>query len=53
VASLATRAGVLVMTDEERASTLDRVRRFLETTHGTRRRFDVPMLTAVLRVARA
>ena len=54
VATLATRAGVLVLPEPERQSTLDRIRDFLasrtETTHGE---FDLPMLTGVLRVVRA
>ena len=53
VASLATRAGMLVMPEQERAATLGRIRGFLEgraeTAHGE---FTVPMLTGVLRVRR-
>ncbi|MFD6678233.1 class I SAM-dependent methyltransferase [Micromonospora parva] len=53
VATLATRAGMLVMPDGERVATLDRVRAFLgsrpETAHGE---FTVPMLTGVLRARR-
>ncbi|MBG6069708.1 class I SAM-dependent methyltransferase [Micromonospora ureilytica] len=53
VATLATRAGMLVMPDEERAATLGRVRAFLgsrpETAHGE---FTLPMLTGVLRARR-
>lgn len=50
VAALATRAGVLVMPDRERADTLGRIRAFLaaepETADGE---FTLPMLTCVLR----
>ncbi|MCD9194419.1 class I SAM-dependent methyltransferase [Streptomyces albireticuli] len=53
VATLATRAGVLVMPRRERETTLDRIRAFLasrpETAHGE---FTLPMLTGVLRVRR-
>ncbi|MEU8158448.1 class I SAM-dependent methyltransferase [Micromonospora sp. NPDC048986] len=53
VATLATRAGMLVMPDEERAATLGRIRAFLgsrpETAHGE---FTLPMLTGVLRARR-
>jgi SAM-dependent methyltransferase len=53
VATLATRAGLLVMPEPERAATLDRIRAFLasrpETAHGE---FILPMLTCVLRVRR-
>ncbi|MCZ7437603.1 class I SAM-dependent methyltransferase [Micromonospora sp. WMMC241] len=53
VATLATRAGMLVMPEPERAAALDRIRAFLasrpETAHGE---FTVPMLTCVLRVRR-
>ncbi|MEU3558142.1 class I SAM-dependent methyltransferase [Streptomyces fragilis] len=51
VATLGTRAGVLVMPDEERRALLDRVHAFLtsrpETAHGE---FTLPLLTGVLRV---
>lgn len=51
VATLATRAGVLVMPEHEREATLGRIRAFLasrpETTSGE---FTLPMLTGVLRV---
>ncbi|MGC4848387.1 class I SAM-dependent methyltransferase [Micromonospora sp. DT15] len=54
VATLATRAGMLVMPDEEREATLGRIRRFLgsrpETAHGE---FTLPMLTGVLRARRS
>ncbi|WP_371673835.1 class I SAM-dependent methyltransferase [Streptomyces sp. NBC_00289] len=51
VATIATRAGMLVMPEQEREATLDRIRAFLasrtETADGE---FTLPMLTAVLRV---
>jgi SAM-dependent methyltransferase len=54
VATLATRAGVLLMPKAERDATLRRIRAFLasrpETAHGE---FALPMLTAVLRLHRA
>jgi SAM-dependent methyltransferase len=53
VATLATRAGILVMPDQEREATLGRIGVFLtsrpETTGGE---FTLPMLTGVLRVRR-
>ena len=53
VATLATRAGMLVMSAEERNATLARIRAYLasrpETAHGE---FTLPKLTAVLRVKR-
>lgn len=53
VATLATRAGVLVMGEQERAALLGRIRAFLyrcpETATGE---FPLPMLTAVLRTQR-
>ncbi|MER6027178.1 class I SAM-dependent methyltransferase [Streptomyces sp. NPDC001851] len=53
VATLATRAGMLVMPEQEQEATLGRVRAFLastpETAHGE---FTLPMLTGVLRVRR-
>ncbi|MET9736307.1 class I SAM-dependent methyltransferase [Streptomyces sp. NPDC006458] len=53
VATLATRAGVLVMPEREQEATLDRIRAFLaggpETARGD---FTLPMLTGVLRVRR-
>ncbi|MFE0652652.1 class I SAM-dependent methyltransferase [Streptomyces sp. NPDC059534] len=53
VATLATRAGMLVMPEEERQATLGRIRSFLanrpETADGE---FVLPMLTGVLRVRR-
>jgi SAM-dependent methyltransferase len=51
VATLATRAGMLVMPEQERQATLGRIRAFLasrpDTTSGE---FILPMLTGVLRV---
>lgn len=53
VATIATRAGVLVMPEQEQQATLGRIRAFLasapETAHGE---FTLPMLTGVLRVRR-
>jgi len=53
VATFATKAGLLVMPEEEREATLNRIRSFLdsvsETAHGE---FTLPMLTGVLRVRR-
>ncbi|GAB0108609.1 class I SAM-dependent methyltransferase [Nocardia sp. JMUB6875] len=53
VATIATRAGILVMPEQERASTLSRIREFLasrpETSNGE---FSLPMLTGVLRTRR-
>jgi SAM-dependent methyltransferase len=53
VATLATRAGMLVMPEQERKATLGRIRAFLasreETISGE---FTLPMLTGVLRVRR-
>jgi SAM-dependent methyltransferase len=53
VATLATRAGMLVMPEDEREAELGRIRTFLasrpETAHGE---FTLPMLTCVLRVRR-
>ncbi len=53
VATFSTRAGMLVMPDQEREATLGRIRAFLasrpETAHGE---FTLPMLTGVLRVRR-
>lgn len=53
VATIATRAGVLVMPEPQRAATLGRIRAFLasgpETAGGE---FVLPMLTGVLRVKR-
>ncbi|GIF13579.1 class I SAM-dependent methyltransferase [Actinoplanes teichomyceticus] len=51
VAALATRAGMLVMPDQQRQAALDRIRAFLagrpETADGE---FTLPMLTCVLRL---
>ncbi len=53
VATLATKAGVLVMPDSEREATLARIRTFLESRPETRQgEFILPMLTCVLRVLR-
>ncbi|MFD4693125.1 class I SAM-dependent methyltransferase [Streptomyces sp. NPDC058463] len=53
VATIATRAGVLVMPEQEREAVLGRIRAFLagrpETARGE---FTLPMLTGVLRVRR-
>lgn len=53
VATLATRAGMLTMAEDERATVLTRIRAYLdsrpETSNGD---FDLPMLTCVLRVRR-
>ena len=53
VATLATRAGMLVMPEQEQEATLGRIRAFLasrpETAHGE---FTLPMLTGVLRLKR-
>ncbi|MFI5694454.1 hypothetical protein ACIA58_21565 [Kribbella sp. NPDC051586] len=53
VATLATRAGLLVMPEQDRTATLTRIRAFLatkpETAHND---FTLPLLTAVLRVRR-
>jgi SAM-dependent methyltransferase len=53
VATLATRAGMLVMPEPEREDTLGRIRAFLESRPETSRgEFTLPMLTCVLRVQR-
>ena len=50
VATLATKAGMLVMPQEEREATLGRIRKFLESRPETARgEFTLPMLTGVLR----
>jgi SAM-dependent methyltransferase len=50
VATLATRAGMLVMPERERQDTLGRIRAFLASRPETRSgEFTVPMLTGVLR----
>src|SRR6185437_8313107 len=52
-ATLATRAGMLIMPEPDRRASLDRIRSFLagrpETAVGE---FDLPMLTGVLRIRR-
>lgn len=53
VGALATRAGVLVMSEHEREATLSRIRAFLVDRPETTGEFDLPMLTGVLRVRRA
>ncbi|PSL51943.1 methyltransferase family protein [Saccharothrix carnea] len=51
VATIATRAGMLVMPPPEREATLHRIRAFLATRPETATgEFDLPMLTGVLRV---
>lgn len=53
VATLGTRAGMLVMPERERRATLDRIRAFLASRPETARgEFTLPMLTGVLRVRR-
>ncbi|MFI6926636.1 class I SAM-dependent methyltransferase [Nonomuraea spiralis] len=53
VATIATRAGMLVMPDREREATLGRIRAFLASGPETARgEFTLPMLTGVLRVRR-
>ena len=53
VETLATRAGLLVATEAERAATLGRIRAFLASTPETASgEFTLPMLTCVLRVRR-
>ncbi|WP_055751689.1 class I SAM-dependent methyltransferase [Frankia sp. AvcI1] len=53
VATLATRAGMLVMPEQEREVTLERIRDFLASRPETARgAFTLPMLTCVLRVRR-
>ena len=53
VATLATRAGILVMPEREREATLRRIRDYLATRAETADgRFTLPMLTCVLRVRR-
>jgi ubiquinone/menaquinone biosynthesis C-methylase UbiE len=53
VAALATRAGVLVMSEQEREATLSRIRTFLANRPETSGEFDLPLLTGVLRVRRS
>ncbi|MFH8449596.1 class I SAM-dependent methyltransferase [Streptomyces fungicidicus] len=53
VATLATRAGVLVMPERERQAALGRIRAFLQTEPATARgEFTLPMQSCVLRVRR-
>ena len=53
VATLATKAGMLVMPEQEREATLGRIRAFLVSRPETARgEFTLPMLTCVLRVER-
>ena len=53
VATLATRAGMLVMPEQERAATLGRIRDYLASRSETAdREFTLPMQTCVLRVRR-
>ncbi|MGW6398065.1 class I SAM-dependent methyltransferase [Streptomyces sp. NPDC055134] len=53
VATFATKAGVLVMPEQEREATLDPIRAFLKSRPETARgEFTLPMLTGVLRVRR-
>jgi hypothetical protein len=53
VTTLATRAGVLVMSRQEHEATLGRIRAFLASRPETSRgEFTLPMLTGVLRVRR-
>jgi len=53
VATLATKAGMLFMPEEEREATLGRIRAFLAGRRETARgEFTLPMLTGVLRVGR-
>jgi SAM-dependent methyltransferase len=53
VATFATKAGMLVMPEQEREATLGRIRAFLASTPETARgEFTLPMLTGVLRVGR-
>jgi SAM-dependent methyltransferase len=53
IATLATRAGVLVMPEQGQAATLGRIRAFLASRPETARgEFTLPMLTGVLRVRR-
>jgi SAM-dependent methyltransferase len=52
VATLATRAGVLVMPEDEREALLDRIRAYLASRPETAGEFTLPMLTCVLRSAK-
>jgi hypothetical protein len=53
VATFATKAGMLVMPEQEQEATLGRIRAFLASRPETARgEFTLPMLTGVLRVGR-
>ena len=52
VATLGTKAGMLVMPEQERATELDRIRAFLASRPELVGEFTLPMLTGVLRVRR-
>jgi len=52
VATLSTRAGMLVMPEPDRAATLGRIRAFLGSRPETAEEFALPMMTGVLRVRR-
>jgi SAM-dependent methyltransferase len=52
VATLATRAGVLVMPEEKREELLGRIRAYLASRPKTAGEFTLPMLTCVLRSAK-
>src|SRR5690606_30129821 len=52
VATLGTRAGMLVMPESERTATLERIRTFLIGRPETSGGFDRPLLTGVLRFGR-
>ena len=53
VATLATRAGLLTMPEQERAALLDQIRTYLKSRDETAEgEFDLPMLTCVLRTHR-
>jgi SAM-dependent methyltransferase len=52
VATLATRAGVLVMPEDERDELLGRIRAYLASRPETAGEFTLPMLTCVLRSAK-
>jgi hypothetical protein len=53
VDALATRAGVLVMSEQEREATLSCICAFLAGRQETTGEFDLPILTGVLRVRRS
>lgn len=53
IATIATRAGILVMTEQDRDATLSRIREFLASTPETSSgEFSLPMLTGILRTCR-